>query len=569
MKKILFKEVLICSHSEQKAKKVKLDPTRTLIYGSNDVGKSSLIKTILHTFGARPAKINENWKELNPLSLVKFSIDNVDYAIFKDDKTFSIFDENGDLIKVCSSVTNELGPFFASLMNFNIQLPDNNNQIITPPPAFIFLPFYIDQDESWSANWAGFSGIGQLKKPREAIIYYHTGIRGNEYYDTKNKSVKYKEEYDALTAEQKVIKNLLANLKEETSTVDFNINVELFKEEIELLLVECDNLKKIEEAHKEKLIDLYNHIIILEAQHKITENALNESAKDYAFATDKLADKVECPTCGAEYENSFSERFEIALDRSRCDELLLEINGQLLETKSKIEKENSLLNKTIEQIAKIEIILQKKRGKIQLRDVIENAGANQVHEIFKQNLSKVNADLFENKKNQLELEEKWKSLENKDRKNEIESFYLKKIENNLSLLEVSALKQKAYRGVVSKINDTGSSLPRALTAYYFAIFETIKKYSTAVFCPLVIDSPNQQAQDKGHINLIYEFIKENQPADTQLILGIEDLYGIDFKCPIVELTQKYSLLSKDDYGEVFSEMRPYYLQVIQQRGMLF
>lgn len=569
MKKILFKEILICSHAELKAKRVKFDPKRTLIYGSNDVGKSSLIKTLLWTFGARPAKMNEGWKELNPLSLVRFSIDHVDFTILKYDKTYSLFDHANSLMKVCTSITNDLGPLLANLLDFNIRLPDSNNQIIIPPPAFIFLPFYVDQDVSWAANWAGFSSLGQLKNSREAIIYYHTGIRGNEYYDTKNDSVKYKGEFEALSAERKAIKGLIANLKEKTTTIDFNINVELFKEEVEQLLVECAKLKQIEDAHKAKLVELYNHMIVLEAQHKITESAMKEFSRDYSFATNQLADKVECPTCGAEYENSFAERFELALDKSRCDELLLEINGQLIEKKEQVEKENAFLNKTIQEIANIEVLLQKKRGEIQLKDVIENAGANQVHEIFAENLMKVNEDLIVNQRKQKELEVRWKSLENKDRKNQIEGFYLKEMEHFLNKLEVKQLQQKAYRGVLSKINDTGSSLPRALMAYYFAIFETIRQYSTSVFCPLVIDSPNQQAQDKGHINLIYEFIKDNQPADSQLILGIEELYGINFECQVIELENKYSLLVKDEYSEVFEEIRPYYTQVIQDRGRLF
>jgi hypothetical protein len=566
---MLFKEILICSHKEQKAKKIKLDPKRTLIYGVNDMGKSSLIKTLMATFGAKPAKLNENWKELNPMSLVRFSIDGIAYAILKDDKSYALFDQFDKLIKVCASVTDELGPLLAGLLNFNIQLPDNQHTIITPPPAFIFLPFYVDQDQSWSTNWAGFSSLGQLKSYREPIIFYHTGIRGNDYYATKNETAKYKEEYENLTAETKAIKNLIGNLKEKTSSADFNINVELFKKEIEDLLIECDKLKKIEETHKAKLIDLYNHIISLEAQHKITEGALKESAKDYAFAAHKLSDAVECPTCGAEYENTFAERFEIALDRSRCDELLLEINGQLLESKKQIDRENALLNKTITEIINIELLLRKKRGEIQLKDVIENAGVNHVHDIFSQNLLKLNNDLIENQRNQLELEARWKSLENKVRKNEIELFYLLKMESNLSSLGVSNLNRSAYKGVLSKINDTGSSLPRALMAYYFAIFETINKYSTSIFCPLVIDSPNQQAQDRENINIIYEFIKENQPADTQLILGLEDLYGLDFECPIVELTEKNSLLVKGEFSDVFEEISPFYRQVIDSRGTLF
>lgn len=317
------------------------------------------------------------------------------------------------------------------------------------------------------------------------------------------------------------------------------------------------------------MVDLYNKKIVLDAQSLITHKALNESQKDYSFAVHKLDDIVECPTCGAGYENSFAERFEIASDRQRCTDLLMEINQDLIEANFQIDKENDSLNNTIAEITKIEFILQKKRGEIKLKDVIENAGRNEVKVIFGSNLTQLNSQLIQNGEKRIELEAKWKAIENKDKKNAIELFYLTAMETNLSSLEVSSLKTSAYKGVVSKVNDTGSSLPRALIAYYFALFETIQKYSTSVFCPLVIDSPNQQAQDIEHIDLIYEFIKGNQPENTQMIIGLEDLYGIEFDCPIIEVKDKLSLLNKDDYEEVQENLNPFFKQIIQKRGLLF
>ena len=46
------------------------------------------------------------------------------------------------------------------------------------------------------------------------------------------------------------------------------------------------------------------------------------------------------------------------------------------------------------------------------------------------------------------------------------------------------------------ISETGSALPRALLAYYFTFLKIMNIYSTSTFCPIIIDSPNQQEQDK-------------------------------------------------------------------------
>jgi hypothetical protein len=103
--------------------------------------------------------------------------------------------------------------------------------------------------------------------------------------------------------------------------------------------------------------------------------------------------------------------------------------------------------------------------------------------------------------------------------------------------------------------ETGSDTPRALLAYYFSILHLISEYSSSVFCPVVIDSPNQQDQDIDNLKKMLTFIRDKRPADSQLILGLVDDCGIDFGGDVIELTDKYSLLRKDGYEEVAMEVR--------------
>lgn len=82
----------------------------------------------------------------------------------------------------------------------------------------------------------------------------------------------------------------------------------------------------------------------------------------------------------------------------------------------------------------------------------------------------------------------------------------------------------------------------------------MKKFSSSTYFPLIVDSPNQQDQDVEHIDKIMKFIQENQPKDSQLILGLAETYGVDFKCKTITLTEKYSLLQKSEYNNVHEEM---------------
>ena len=569
MPNLLISEIQLYSVKEKSAKRVTFNPIRTVIHGKNDTGKSCLIKSIYQALGASPAKVHPKWKNVQATILLHFSIDKIPYTILKEGKYYAVFDSNGNLLSVFNSVVNGLGIYLAQLLNFRIKLPNKDGEIITPPPAFMFLPFYVDQDVSWSETWSAFAGLGMIKGFREPIVHYHTGIRPNEYYDTRAEIQKYLCDIEELEQDRKVSQNILNNIKDKLSTIDFNIDVEVFKDEVRDLIIECEKLKKKEERHKDNLVELHNNKLVIEAHIEIAKEALKETHKDYNYANSLDEHLIHCPTCGAEYENSFIDRFEIAQDTDKCKELLKELNIEKLEIDGKIEQENLQLNKSIEEIEKIEVLLQKRKGELQLRDIIENEGRNEIKKIFDERIAELNGKIQENAIQQEELKKKLLSLENKERKETILNEYQFFMAKYLRDLDVFSLTHNDYKNIVSKINDTGSSKARALISYYYSVLNVIHKYSTSCFCPIVIDSPNQQAQDIDHIDKILSFVKDNQPKESQLILGLEELYDIDFECKMVELTDKYHLLQESEYEEVSEKISPYLEKLYASSGQLF
>lgn len=500
MKKFVLSEILLLSTVEKKAKKVKFNPKRTLIYGGNGTGKSCLIKSIYKTFGAAPVKDHPNWKQVNPISFVRFSIEGVNYSILKDGKYYAVFDMEDELIGSFQHVTTELAPFLADLFDFKIKLPNQKNELITPPPAFLFLPYYIDQDVSWQSNWSSFDKLGQIKSYREPIASYHTGLKPNDYYTTKGEIEQLKNNIKELDDESRVLKNILEKVKKKITQADFNIDIESFKEEVKELLVECETLKNQQEKLKSRLVEYYNLKITLESQITIAKKALNETRLDYNYAKELLVeDSVDCPTCGAHYENTFIERFEIAKDEDRCKELLVDLTRELKEIEDKITKTNSEYSIHNEEIARIESILAIKKGEIKLRDVIENAGRNEIKSIFSEDSKSIQLSIQENALKQKDLEYKLKSIMDKQKREQIMNLYYKLMKRYLLALDVKGLREESYKKIESRIPETGSALPRALIAYYFSIFSIMKQYTTSVYCPIVIDSPNQQAQDLGHV----------------------------------------------------------------------
>ncbi|RRB06302.1 AAA family ATPase [Larkinella rosea] len=559
MQSFFISEMLLLSQKEKKAKRVIFDLRRTIILGKNHTGKSSLIKSIYWAFGAEPI-LHPNFKKALVIVLIRFNINGIKYEILRDGNRYSVFDgNNGSLIATFNSVARELAPYFSELFNFKPLLQNNINEFVIPPPTFLFLPFYIDQDNSWTKSWYSFNRLQYIKEYRSELVLYHSGTRPNEYYQTKKELEGYVNRINELEKERKVTESIIKQMQKDFLQLSFNINIEIFKDEIKDLLVECEVLKKTEEDLKYTLRDLYTVKASVESQLEIVKQALNESKKDLDFISHDLPFHVDCPTCGAQYENSFAERFAIADDAERCRELMIELTKDQYTINKKIEEENLAFINTSAQTKVIETILEQKKGELKFKDVIDNFGKNELKSVFINRINSLNEELFENATKHKELSGILKALEGKDRKEEIVYYYRSTLSKFLRQLDVHSIGEESYKTLNNVIEnaETGSSRPRALIAYYFTFFYVMAKYSTSTFCPIIIDSPNQQDQDVEHIDEILKFISKMQPDNSQMILGVAELYDMDFNGKIIELKEKYSLLQKDEYEDINKEMSPY------------
>ncbi len=493
--------------------------------------------------------------------MVRFSLDEVEYKIIRDWKKYSLFKDK-EMLWVYNSVTRELWPILAELFDFKLKLSPNWNKssegwlwLVTPPPAFLFLPFYIDQDKSWGLSWSGFENLKQFRWFKTNLIDYHIWIYTNEYYEMKEKLTTIKLNSSLLSEERKYAQKISDDIQEKLSSTEFNIDINEFKEDIEELLVKCNSLKIKEENLKEDLRTLFAASQHISHQISIVENAIRESSEDYKFAN-SLPDIVSCPTCWADYHNSFSERFSIAMDESRENDLLIELKKEYEKVQDEIRIKKEWTESLNSEIREVEIILSKQKNTIELKDVLKNYWKNHAKATFIEKLSDLDTKIWELLVLQKDIESKLRKLKDKNRIEQIKNDYKHTLSGFLDELDVPGISQAALadiHAVMEKL-ESWSAKPRALLAYYFTFFALMKKYGTSVYCPLIVDSPNQQAQDPDHIGTIYKFIKERQPMGTQLILGLEEFYNIEFGGEIISLNEKGSLLSTHEYNDVLIDM---------------
>ena len=229
MKSLRFHSCLLVSHREKRARKVEFHPEVTVLKGPNDTGKSSIIKSLYQTLGAAPAVEHPRWKGAGVSTLLHFAIDGKPYSAFRAGRTHALFRGN-ELIGKYTSVSTGLGPVLADLLDFKLRLPTHKGDIAVPPPAYLFLPFYCDQDKGWNSTWSSFDKLTQFPNWRKELIPYHAGLRASRYYTALEELA----QANSQLSEPKAERTALISLKERRdgeTIVDAEIDPELFRKE--------------------------------------------------------------------------------------------------------------------------------------------------------------------------------------------------------------------------------------------------------------------------------------------------------------------------------------------------
>lgn len=555
MKRFVFREMLLVSFKERKARRIAFDPKTTIVRGPNETGKSSLLKSLFMAFGADPAKIHPNWQAADARILVRYELDGAQASVLRNGTSYTFFDWQDKVQGNFSSVTKELAPLFSRKFSFGLRLRSRQGAFTTLPPAYYFLPYYMDQDGSWTNAWSGFQKLQQFAKWQKAVIEYHSGIRGNDYYEAQARKIAAEEKRDKLRKKREGLKDIYDSLSTRFEEAQFNVDFSAYKHEVENLLSLCDALRVKQERFKEKLSNLRNHRQSLKTQLDIAMHARDESRADLEHAESLDGDELPCPTCGALYNNDFAQRFEIAVDEDYCANLVVTLNEEIKVIDAKIADEEAAANQLRVEIVDIEKLLARREGEVVLGDLIRQEGRKELRSVMLSDITSLEEEEGAEGLRAKNSEQAMKSMNRPEYRKMVNAYYEEHMRRYLYALDVHGVSDSSISRVDAPIRGTGSELPRALLAYQLAILQVIEKYGTSVRAPIVIDSPNQQDQDPRHLERMLQVIKDEHPKESQLVLGLVDTGKFQFGGTEISLDQKHSLLRSDDFDEVGAEMK--------------
>ena len=266
------------------------------------------------------------------------------------------------------------------------------------------------------------------------------------------------------------------------------------------------------------------------------------------------AEEVECPTCGAHYQNSIAERFAIAADEGRCEELLLRIVAARAKSEERLQLLSSEYAAVASQFNDVGRLLEQRRESVRFADIIQSEGHQQAGQAIAGELEASRRVLGDRLAKVSEFENLVGKFSDEQRRSRIKQELREQLDKFYIALDVESLKSDKLRQIESPPKSTGSEQPRALLAYYFAILAVGGQNASGTKCPLVIDSPNQQAQDEIRLEKMLRFILANRPKDTQLILATERLPDdIEVSGDVVVLESRYRLLTEEAFPDAQAE----------------
>ena len=557
MKKLSLKRLCLVSHKERAARIIRFHPKTTVLLGTNDTGKSTIIKSIYWALGAKPAIINSNWEAVGAVTLLDFAIDGEEYCILRAGRKFGLFTSRRELILYTSSITAELGVQLARMLDFKLVLTSRQGDTITPPPAYCFLPFYIDQDAGWQQPWRSFDALSQFSSWKRDVIQYHSGIRSNEYYVARSALMQARAQKNELEAQQNLLEKAFSEIEQRRKQLPVGFDPKVYQEAVSRMLRDLQSLQVSRQIIVQRINDLNSERVILDEQLKIAKRAANELGKDVDYMWNVEEDWVRCPVCGTDHKNSIANRYTMLKDLNDCNAVVVRAWERLNELDDEISRERNKLGQSDFRVHRVKQVLEEKKGKLKLKEYIDREAEQRMVALMNNQLHKLRRELNAVINVIKGLDIRIKKLGDPKRKTEIESYYLGRMLINLDALAVRSLSAGDVEKLEGNIKDTGSDLPRAVLAYFYAFIDTMRRYSDSPRGPLVVDSPIQQEPDKANHKKIVDLIFDKQPEGEQLVVGIVDLGEKEIQGSVIKLDVPYKVLRGIEYDEAAEIVRPY------------
>ncbi|MGJ7473266.1 hypothetical protein ACSFEV_05645 [Pseudomonas fulva] len=516
---LTFDRLFVSSESHDVCFYSEFSPGANIISGRNTSGKSSLIQSLLYTFGVNDLK--ENLSEIlncQPTFRVDFSKTVEDqeekYTIIRTQSSIYVKEPSGKVVPFHGINADNsaehivLKEYVRNLVGFNLQL-EQKGELKSAPLECMFLPYYISQSVGWVYLRESFSNLQYYKGFKDDYLDYYLGVSNN--FD--------RVEHRQLTQKKDKLSSDISNLRRYGKKAEFqfaNLVDEEFGAQAEEYIDSYIKLSSALEEERRKYINLCNKLSLLQNHHKILKRTKSNIKKQNYNDVDR------CPACTQILTYSLEGLYSHYQKYNDTVELESHITEQLTDKKSEIhtssKKITSMSNEILDNYG---TLLNNTVDGVSFDQWISNK-ANVV--LYR----KMQADI-ENYENELvsiktSLDSMATEKETLSKRTNREAEFKKLFVKYMSLLQLKPLTDSRYLDLykISSFPRQGVELHKTVMAYHFALNSLIANSKFAHRLPFLLDAILKEDIDETNLNIILSFIGNNLPSDTQAFISISE-----------------------------------------------
>lgn len=530
-------------------------PRRTLFWGGNGAAKSTILKSLYRAFDAEPQGELPYW-DYDAIVAVDFLVEGAEFTAVRKGDLRALY-SGRELIGVAAS-SSQWNTIFAEKVGFNLMLLDRGGVFRRAAPSNYFLPFFVNQDGSFGAAWDTFKSLKQFQNSVEHTLEYFVRVRPSRYFELKADVQLQKSKQDNLKVELATLKRTRLRMRRNQKVPPVKLSAQQFHMEVTALTELANSLSKKQDILRKNIVEHQELAQALQEQIHLSGAALKEHAADFKFAGEASAEerRFVCPTCHAEHDSSFHTLLGLAEDARQLLELKSSLELDLERLKVRLTRYRRDAADLRVQYQEVQQLLQSKKGRFTFEDFIKSRSAGEADAQLAAEQSVVEKELDEVALALSDLGIDLAAITKEHDPKAPLAAFRERFGTACVKLNVPRPEGLEKWKLTKRPIESGSRNARALVAYYSALWNSIA-IDGRLPAPLVIDSPNQGAQDRKNLKQLLAVVASSAPKDSQVILAHEEVPDVFDADLVVFLDNTKRLLTTEGFTMVAPELFSY------------